>query len=127
VVWSLLLQADSGGPSPISDKAFTAHNRRAPSSRRLSLISAQFDPAEKTSGKSEGSESQSSAAFEVSTNLTDSISQPTTAGPERGTIESAAKLKTRLFTGIDRQVRQLSFPDDCVEFATSRQWNFIVI
>jgi hypothetical protein len=28
VVWSLLLQADSGGPSPISDKAFTAHNLR---------------------------------------------------------------------------------------------------
>jgi hypothetical protein len=26
VVWSLLLQADSGGPSPISDKAFTAHD-----------------------------------------------------------------------------------------------------
>src|SRR5216684_2258536 len=26
VVWNLLLQADSGGPSPISDKAFTAHN-----------------------------------------------------------------------------------------------------
>jgi hypothetical protein len=25
VVWNLLLQADSGGPSPISDKAFTAH------------------------------------------------------------------------------------------------------
>jgi alkanesulfonate monooxygenase SsuD/methylene tetrahydromethanopterin reductase-like flavin-dependent oxidoreductase (luciferase family) len=24
-------------------------------------------------------------------------------------------------------LRQLSFPDDCVEFATSRQWNFIVI
>src|SRR6202040_3586385 len=33
VVWSLLLQADSGGPSPISDKAFTAHNFRDPSSR----------------------------------------------------------------------------------------------
>jgi hypothetical protein len=31
VVWSLLLQADSGGPSPISDKAFTAHNLRGPS------------------------------------------------------------------------------------------------
>jgi hypothetical protein len=31
VVWSLLLQADSGGPSPISDKAFTAHNLRDPS------------------------------------------------------------------------------------------------
>src|SRR6266852_3334534 len=26
VVWNLLLQADSGGPSPISDKAFTAHD-----------------------------------------------------------------------------------------------------
>src|SRR5713101_7560588 len=26
VVWNLLLQADSGGPSPISDKAFTAHH-----------------------------------------------------------------------------------------------------
>jgi hypothetical protein len=26
VVWNLLLQTDSGGPSPISDKAFTAHN-----------------------------------------------------------------------------------------------------
>jgi hypothetical protein len=26
VVWNLLLQADSRGPSPISDKAFTAHD-----------------------------------------------------------------------------------------------------
>src|SRR5271156_1347461 len=25
-VWNLPLQADSGGPSPISDKAFTAHH-----------------------------------------------------------------------------------------------------
>ena len=30
VVWNLLLQADSGGPSPISDKAFTAHNLARP-------------------------------------------------------------------------------------------------
>jgi hypothetical protein len=30
VVWNLLLQADSGGSSPISDKAFTAHNLTAP-------------------------------------------------------------------------------------------------
>src|SRR5260370_18895419 len=29
VVWNLLLQADSGGPSPISDKAFTAHSLAA--------------------------------------------------------------------------------------------------
>src|SRR5260370_22786042 len=29
VVWNLLLQADSGGPSPISDKAFTAHDLAA--------------------------------------------------------------------------------------------------
>ena len=29
MVWNLLLQADSGGPSPISDKAFTAHDLAA--------------------------------------------------------------------------------------------------
>jgi hypothetical protein len=38
VVWNLLLQADSGGPSPISDKAFTAHNL----SPFLQILAARF-------------------------------------------------------------------------------------
>jgi hypothetical protein len=37
-VWNLLLQADSGGPSPISDKAFTAHNLASPGKQALAVV-----------------------------------------------------------------------------------------